>query len=110
MDRLASSPTSPTTSADDLGITDEALLTCGVWVAARNTQSLDSISPTGVAPLVERIGSEDPSFLLVEDLTQAEVGRRLGISHMQVSRRLAVVLGQLRRRTGTRETAEVPSS
>lgn len=41
----------------------------------------------------------------VEDLTQAEIGKRLGVSQMQVSRLLNRILAQLREMMGTPEAA-----
>jgi RNA polymerase sigma-B factor len=52
-----------------------------------------------LAPLVERLGERDRRLLhlrFVEELTQAEIGKRLGISQMHVSRLLSRSLTRLR--------------
>jgi RNA polymerase sigma-B factor len=53
-----------------------------------------------LAPLLRRMPPADRELLrlrFAEDLTQAEIGRRLGLGQRQVSRRLERVLGVLRR-------------
>ena len=52
-----------------------------------------------LAPLLERLGERDRRLLhlrFVEELTQSEIGKRLGVSQMQVSRLLAGNLARLR--------------
>ncbi|MER7519144.1 RNA polymerase sigma factor SigF [Streptomyces sp. NPDC126499] len=52
-----------------------------------------------LAPLVERLDERDRLLLhlrFVEELTQSEIGARLGVSQMHVSRLLARALGRLR--------------
>lgn len=116
---------SNTELASELGVSVGDVYTVDEGVIARNPTSLDAVPDTGGIPLTERVGAADPQLDLVEDfaavsaalgeltatdrllvqlyfleeLTQLEVGRRLGVSQMQVSRRLTQVLGQLRRRT-----------
>lgn len=105
--------------------TKEVAATRGADVA-RQTCSLDVklAEPAGGLSLAELLGAEDPRVeqtldlqavathwheltrrerrILVMrfygDMTQAEIGRRLGISQMQVSRLLAHALGYLRQR------------
>ncbi|WP_121833787.1 sigma-70 family RNA polymerase sigma factor, partial [Streptomyces sp. S1] len=50
-------------------------------------------------PLLDRLDERDRRILSLrfgEELTQAEIGRRIGLSQMQVSRLLTRVLGELR--------------
>ncbi|ROQ26803.1 RNA polymerase sigma factor (sigma-70 family) [Streptomyces sp. PanSC19] len=58
-----------------------------------------------LAPLVEALGERDRLLLhlrFVEELTQTQIGERLGVSQMHVSRLLARSLGRLRNgMTGT---------
>ncbi|MHA6511837.1 sigma-70 family RNA polymerase sigma factor [Tessaracoccus sp. Z1128] len=89
--------------------------------------SLDAASPTGEAPAALQLPAEDPDLELlpdlvtlhsamrrlgplerrvlhlrfVEDLAQADIGRRLGVSQMQVSRILSRVLADLRQEMGS---------
>ena len=56
-----------------------------------------------VAPAVRSLSSTDRELLhhrYVEDRTQADIGRELGISQMQVSRRLTAVLARVREAVG----------
>ncbi len=53
-----------------------------------------------LAPLVAELGERDRLLLhlrFVEELTQSEIGKRLGISQMQVSRLLSRNLARLRK-------------
>ncbi len=85
-------------------------------------RSLDAPSPGEGLSAVETLGGDDPHLALVEDLvaigpairgldardrrllqmrfgedrTQSDIGRELGISQMQVSRRLTAVIGRIR--------------
>lgn len=50
-------------------------------------------------PLVEQLDERDRAILrmrFVEELTQAEIGRRLGVSQMHVSRLLARITARMR--------------
>lgn len=56
-----------------------------------------------VAPAIRSLDLEDRTLLhhrYVEDRTQADIGRELGISQMQVSRRLTAVVGRVRAAMG----------
>ncbi len=56
-----------------------------------------------VVPAVRSLSEEDRRLLelrFVDDLTQREIGERLGISQMQVSRRLSRALAEVRDRMG----------
>ncbi|MGW6390281.1 SigB/SigF/SigG family RNA polymerase sigma factor [Streptomyces sp. NPDC055103] len=56
-------------------------------------------SLTALRPLIARLDARDRRLLELrfgEELTQAEIGRRLGLSQMHVSRLLSRVLGELR--------------
>lgn len=57
-----------------------------------------------VAPAVRSLSRTDRELLhhrYVEDRTQSDIGRELGISQMQVSRRLTAVLDRIRRSAGS---------
>ncbi|EPH45202.1 putative RNA polymerase sigma-F factor [Streptomyces aurantiacus JA 4570] len=52
-----------------------------------------------LAPLIEELSDRDREIIhmrFVDELTQAEIGERLGVSQMQVSRLLKRILGRLR--------------
>jgi len=94
---------------------------------AYSPRSLDAPAPGSDQPFGESLGLEDPAIERIDDLqtiapavralaaadrrllhmrfveerTQQDIGRELGISQMQVSRRLAGVLGRIRRAAGT---------
>ncbi|MFF1510148.1 SigB/SigF/SigG family RNA polymerase sigma factor [Streptomyces sp. NPDC058326] len=56
-------------------------------------------SLTSLRPLLERLPERDRTILELrfgEELTQAEIGRRIGLSQMHVSRLLTRILGELR--------------
>ncbi|MFJ4873220.1 sigma-70 family RNA polymerase sigma factor, partial [Streptomyces sp. NPDC088757] len=56
-------------------------------------------SLTALRPLLGRLDERDRHILALrfgEELTQAEIGRRIGLSQMQVSRLLTRILGDLR--------------
>ncbi|MFF6872247.1 sigma-70 family RNA polymerase sigma factor, partial [Streptomyces sp. NPDC012450] len=56
-------------------------------------------SLAALRPLLDRLDERDRRILSLrfgEELTQAEIGRRIGLSQMQVSRLLTRVLGELR--------------
>ncbi|GFH38165.1 SigB/SigF/SigG family RNA polymerase sigma factor [Streptomyces pacificus] len=119
---LGRAPT-PAELAARLDLTEEAVLEgrrAANGYAARSVEPLDD--EEGKSPLAHRLGVEDPALDIVEclqclkpliarlpererailslrfgdDLTQAEIGERLGISQMHVSRLLARVLAELR--------------
>ncbi|MGW7365757.1 sigma-70 family RNA polymerase sigma factor, partial [Streptomyces sp. NPDC054841] len=109
--------------ADRLGVTEEEVLEgqrAANGYVARSLDPLEEDEP--LSPLARRLGEEDPALDIVEcleslkpliatlperertilslrfvdELTQSEIGERLGISQMHVSRLLARVLGKLR--------------
>ncbi|MFF9343822.1 MULTISPECIES: SigB/SigF/SigG family RNA polymerase sigma factor [unclassified Streptomyces] len=54
---------------------------------------------TSLGPLIDRLGPRERQILSLrfgQDLTQAEIGRRVGLSQMHVSRILTHILGELR--------------
>ncbi|MFF6896933.1 SigB/SigF/SigG family RNA polymerase sigma factor [Streptomyces hydrogenans] len=54
---------------------------------------------TSLGPLIDRLDARDREILSLrfgQDLTQAEIGRRVGLSQMHVSRILTHILGELR--------------
>ncbi|WP_158708753.1 sigma-70 family RNA polymerase sigma factor, partial [Streptomyces bikiniensis] len=56
-------------------------------------------SLTALRPLLDRLDERDQHILELrfgEELTQAEIGRRIGLSQMHVSRLLTRILGDLR--------------
>ncbi|MGA5214457.1 sigma-70 family RNA polymerase sigma factor, partial [Streptomyces cinereoruber] len=56
-------------------------------------------SLAALRPLLDRLDERDRLILSLrfgEELTQAEIGRRIGLSQMQVSRLLTRILGELR--------------
>ncbi|MFF5636872.1 SigB/SigF/SigG family RNA polymerase sigma factor [Streptomyces sp. NPDC012825] len=56
-------------------------------------------SLTALRPLLDRLDARDRHILELrfgEELTQAEIGRRIGLSQMQVSRLLTRILGELK--------------
>ena len=82
--------TSGLTVGDTLACTDADLELVDEWVTFRG--------------LCRALGRDERELLMmrfVEDLTQQEIADRLGISQMQVSRRLGKVLDDLRRRATT---------
>ena len=112
--------------ADHLGLSDEEVIEGLVAANGHSSQSLDNeqdeSSETAPRPLAEMLGDEDPAMELFEDIhtlaplleklegrdrlilqmrfgqemTQAEIGARLGVSQMQVSRLLSRTLARLR--------------
>jgi RNA polymerase sigma-B factor len=116
--------------AAQVGCTPEALLDASEAAHARSSDSLDRPVTTqegDAATLGERLGDEDPGFEAAEasatldlllntlserdqlvlrlrfrdDLTQSEIGRRIGCSQMHVSRILRDALAQLVRNATT---------
>ncbi|MGJ7416847.1 sigma-70 family RNA polymerase sigma factor, partial [Streptomyces cinereoruber] len=56
-------------------------------------------SLTALRPLLDRLDERDRHIIELrfgEELTQAEIGRRIGLSQMHVSRLLTRILGELR--------------
>jgi RNA polymerase sigma-B factor len=109
--------------ADLLGVDEEEVRVAMEAERVRCTASIDAVvSPDGDSSLKDRMGAVDPGLSRVDDLvslqaalrhiddeareliglyfedglTQQEIGRRLGVSQMQVSRLLDRVLSQLR--------------
>jgi RNA polymerase sigma-B factor len=116
--------------AQRLGCTIEDILDAAEAAQARGSDSLDRPVAADVddgATLGERLGAEDPGFAAAEatatldsllatlserdalvvhlrfreDLTQAEIGQRIGYSQMHVSRILRAALAQLTQHTHT---------
>ncbi len=112
--------------ADLIGTSDESIRQARLAETALRPRSLDAPLTCGpdAASLADLLGSDDPNIELAvnlqalaahwgevpereqrilvmrfyQDMTQAQIGARLGISQMQVSRLLAHALGFLRRR------------
>lgn len=110
--------------ADEVGLTEDAVRRADQAIGARDTTSLDRVGPTGAPSPIETLGRTDPHLARVEaridlrnaldhlgdrdasllalyygdELSQREIGARLGISQMQVSRRLSRCVGRLRAR------------
>ncbi|WP_411104725.1 SigB/SigF/SigG family RNA polymerase sigma factor [Streptomyces sp. cmx-4-9] len=112
--------------ATHLGLTDEEVIEGLVAANGHSSQSLDNdqddSSDNAPRPLADVLGSDDPAMELFEDLhalaplleklegrerlilqmrfgqemTQAQIGERLGISQMQISRLLTRTLTRLR--------------
>jgi RNA polymerase sigma-B factor len=115
-------PPTPSELADLLGVPTEDVLAAQDAERVRATASLDSPEPDGSGTLQDRIGSLDRELNRVEELatvqsalqhlsddsrdllalyfedglTQKEIGRRIGVSQMQVSRLLDRALAQIR--------------
>lgn len=116
---------SPTISelADDLGATEEAVLEAMEAGASFYPASLDAPQNQDGVPLVEAVGSESVAhpesavdrvalqaylpklpfqeqqllkLLFLDERTQADAGREIGVSQMQVSRLLARLLTKIR--------------
>jgi RNA polymerase sigma-B factor len=120
--------------ADTLGVTPEEVLEAREAATAFAAESLDR--PAGddqdAAPLVDTLGTDEPGYLqaeqsatletmmrvltdrqrevlrlrFAEDLTQSEIGHRLGLSQMHVSRLLRQALTRLRE---TAQPSEPPA-
>ncbi|MGW6866412.1 SigB/SigF/SigG family RNA polymerase sigma factor [Streptomyces sp. NPDC054901] len=112
--------------ADHLGLSDDQVIEGLVAANGHSSQSLDNdqdeTSDSAPRPLADVLGSEDPAMELFEDMnslapllrklegrerlilqmrfgqemTQAQIGERLGISQMQISRLLTRTLTKLR--------------
>ncbi|MFF4319500.1 SigB/SigF/SigG family RNA polymerase sigma factor [Streptomyces sp. NPDC001568] len=112
--------------ADHLGLSDDEVIEGLVAANGHSSQSLDNeqneSSDTAPRPLADVLGSDDPAMELFEDIhslapllqklegrerlilqmrfgqemTQAQIGERLGISQMQISRLLTRTLTRLR--------------
>jgi RNA polymerase sigma-B factor len=129
----------PTTAqiAERLGVSTEDVLEALEAAHARRTMSLDAprLAEEEATPTVETIGRIDAGYerveadlvaekagldrrewevlrlRFVEDLTQREIGSRLGVSQMQISRMSRRALWKLLAAVrGERPAAEVPSS
>jgi RNA polymerase sigma-B factor len=124
---LARAPT-PSEIASDLGLTTERVLEAREAAGAYRAISLDRPHDDAEEPeqVSDSIGVEDPGFDLaedaatverlmavlgererevlrlrfVEDLTQSEIGRRIGVSQMHVSRLIRHSIAQLRDEAG----------
>ncbi len=112
--------------AELIGETEVSVREADSVVGAYAPQSLDAPTPGGERSFGDSLGMDDAALLhaedlqavaptlrdldlvdrqllhmrFVEDRTQADIGRELGISQMQVSRRLAAVLQRIRDRMG----------
>jgi RNA polymerase sigma-B factor len=120
--------------ATRIGCTIEAVIDASEAAQARGSDSLDrpiGSDETGDGALGDQVGIEDPGFAAAEatvtldglldtlserdalvlrlrfreDLTQAEIGRRVGCSQMQVSRILRAALAQLADNAGAEPAA-----
>ncbi|MEU7647747.1 RNA polymerase sigma factor SigF [Streptomyces huasconensis] len=123
--RLGRSPTVDELAAL-MNLTPEEVIEARLASNAYNSSSLDAVlhgDATDETPLADFIGEEDPSLELVEDfhslaplvarlperdreilhmrfveeLTQSQIGERLGVSQMQISRLLSRTLATLRK-------------
>ena len=109
--------------ADALDLTLEEVIEAEAAASAYRTDSLDAPGDEDGAPLVDLIGADDEQFALVderttlavswrglprtqrqvlrlrfvEDLTQREIGERIGYSQMHVSRLLREAIANLQR-------------
>jgi len=123
VDELRRAPT-PSEIADRLGVSIEQVVEAYQAAAAHRADSLDRVivDDEDGRPVVDSLGGEDPAYLqaeqsatlgrlmsvlsdrereilrlrFAEDLTQSEIGDRIGISQMQVSRLLRKALAALR--------------
>ncbi|WP_228389074.1 sigma-70 family RNA polymerase sigma factor [Cumulibacter manganitolerans] len=71
----------------------------GQYVRADDGPGRESEARLMLAPAVRRLGPRDKEILYLrffEDLTQKEIGERLGVTQMQVSRVLTRILSELR--------------
>lgn len=121
--RLGRAPTASEVAAE-IGIDREQVVQCADAAYAYRPLSLDAATPGGLKeePSVARIGAEDSRYGTVEDvltvaelvgrltdrerlilklrfcddLPQSQIGQRLGVSQVQVSRLLAATLQRLR--------------
>jgi len=110
--------------AHELGVSTEDVREAHAAASSMHPDSLDTTDPWGGPSMAEVLVSPDAPIAHLEDLlclneaiqeldpddrellhlrffgeeTQADLGRRFGISQMQVSRRLARILGRLQRR------------
>ena len=108
---------------DALGLTVEEVIEAEAAASAYRTDSLDAPGDEDGAPLVDLLGADDEQFALVderttlavswrglpraqrqvlrlrfvEDLTQREIGERIGYSQMHVSRLLREAIATLQR-------------
>jgi len=127
-DELRASGREPTTHevAARIGEPDDVVRRAESVTGAFSPRSLDTPAPGSDRPFAESLGTDDDGFARVDDLqsigpavraldekdrrllemrfveerTQRDIGRELGISQMQVSRRLSAVIGRIRRRMG----------
>ncbi|GJF33281.1 RNA polymerase sigma factor [Kitasatospora sp. NE20-6] len=124
MEQSLGRPATPAELAERLGLTEDEVREGMVARNAHTAGSLDlgAEGEDGDGSLLQRLGRPDPGLekveniealkplvgslkerdrailhmRFVEELTQAEIGTRLGVSQMQVSRLLARILGTLR--------------
>ncbi len=123
----------PKEVADEVGTTESDLRHAEGVQGAFSPRSLDAPTPSGdgatgdliggedddllrmerlqtVAPAVRRLDRDDRDLLhmrFVEDRTQQDIGSELGISQMQVSRRLTAVMARIRGDLGLDEDGHV---
>jgi RNA polymerase sigma-B factor len=130
VDELGRTPT-PAEVAGALGITPEQVLEAREAATAYRAESLDR--PCGddqdASPVVDTLGADEPGYLqaeqsttleammsvltdrerevlrlrFAEDLTQSEIGKRVGVSQMHVSRLLRQAITRLRETAGPSE-------
>ncbi|MEU9859975.1 SigB/SigF/SigG family RNA polymerase sigma factor [Streptomyces sp. NPDC047971] len=79
---------------------DESTLTAGARRLGEEERAFELIdSLESLKPLIARLDARDRTILALrfgEELTQAEIGERLGLSQMHISRLLARILNELR--------------
>lgn len=121
----------PAEVAHRIGEPESALREADAVLGAFSPRSLDAPTPGDGPPFGHTLGSVDPRLELAEDLqairptirqlsaqdrqllsmrfvdgrTQADIGRELGISQMQVSRRLTAVIERIRDGMGLTQLA-----
>jgi RNA polymerase sigma-B factor len=137
INRLGRTPTA-SDIADHLDITVEEVLEAREAAAAYRAESLDrpaAADDEDGARLVDELGADDPGFgraeqsatverlmraltgrqreilrlRFGEDLTQSEIGERVGLSQMQVSRLIRQAIERLRETAERHTSAELPT-
>ncbi|ROR90926.1 sigma-70 family RNA polymerase sigma factor [Nocardioides aurantiacus] len=84
----------------DLPIGTDSDTTVGETLAVHDTQQAAVEARTALGPLVRRLGERDRRVIelrFFQGLTQSEIAKDIGVTQMQISRRLARILRDLRR-------------